>query len=111
MEHTMSPAQSARSDRDATRLLVVDSDYNTTRSGWVTELAHFLRAGDLLVLNDAATLPASLPARTEAGDSIEVRLLGPPRGNLFSAVLFGAGDFRTRTELRPAPPALQVGAW
>jgi S-adenosylmethionine:tRNA ribosyltransferase-isomerase len=111
MEHAMSPAQTARSNRDATQLLVVDPEHRTTHAGLVTELPRFLRAGDLLVLNDAATLPASLPARSERGDPLEVRLLGPARGSVFSAVLFGAGDYRTRTELRPAPPALQVGAW
>jgi len=73
------------------------------------ELPALLRAGDLLIVNDAATLPASLPARTATGESIELRLLGPEAAGEFSAVVFGAGDYHVRTEDRPAPPRLRVG--
>jgi S-adenosylmethionine:tRNA ribosyltransferase-isomerase len=68
----------------------------------------FLRGGDLLVLNDAGTIPASLPAHLR-GAPVELRLVAPPDGNLAQVLLFGAGDFRTRTEDRPAPPALRPG--
>jgi S-adenosylmethionine:tRNA ribosyltransferase-isomerase len=74
-----------------------------------------LRPGDLVIANDAATLPASL--RGVHGPScadIEVRLAG--RTSLaaesvtaFSAVVFGGGDFRTRTEDRALPPPLAPG--
>ena len=99
--------------RDA-KLLVVDADgllqYAPRR-----ELASFLRRGDLLVANDAATLPASLTGiHLKSGAPIEVRLAG--RRSLavddlheFSAVVFGAGDHRTRTEDRAAPPLLHEG--
>jgi S-adenosylmethionine:tRNA ribosyltransferase-isomerase len=78
-------------------------------------LADFLNPGDVLVANDAATLPASLAGvHAPTGRAIEVRLAG--RGSLevddvrdFTAVVFGEGDFRTRTEDRPPPPALQAG--
>ena len=71
--------------------------------------------GDLVVANDAATLPASLAGRHLAtGAAIEVRLAG--RRSLaaddvacFLAVVFGAGDWRTRTEDRPLPPPLAAG--
>lgn len=74
-----------------------------------------LRPGDLVVANDAATLPASLQGvHVETGGAVEVRLAGRPSLNpedvsRFSAVVFGAGDFRTRTEDRPPPPSLAVG--
>ena len=79
-----------------------------------SELAQFLRRGDLLVANDAATLPASLAGiHLRSGAPIEVRLAG--RRSLavddlreFSAVVFGAGDHRTRTENRAAPPPLHA---
>ncbi|ROZ62922.1 S-adenosylmethionine:tRNA ribosyltransferase-isomerase [Ramlibacter sp. WS9] len=96
------------------RLLVVDSAgglRHTSRS----RLADFLNPGDVLVANDAATLPASLSGvHSRTGRAIEVRLAG--RRSLavddvrdFTAVVFGAGDYRTRTEDRPSPPALQAG--
>jgi len=102
----------AQRPRDA-RLLVVDAQgrlHHAARS----RLAQFLRPGDVLVANDAATLPASLAGVHPAtGRPIEVRLAG--RGSLrpddvrgFTAVVFGAGDHRTPTEHRPAPPALAV---
>jgi S-adenosylmethionine:tRNA ribosyltransferase-isomerase len=78
-------------------------------------LTEFLRSGDLVIANDAATLPASLHGEhSPTGAPIEVRLAG--RRSLaandvhhFSAIVFGAGDFRTRTENRPPPPALAPG--
>jgi S-adenosylmethionine:tRNA ribosyltransferase-isomerase len=80
-----------------------------------TELPHFLHAGDLVVANDAATLPASLHGQhLPSGETVEVRLAG--RRSLavddvhtFTAVVFGEGDHRTRTEDRPPPPPLHAG--
>src|SRR5215831_6968480 len=69
----------------------------------------YLHPGDLVIANDAATLPASLQGvHFATGDSIELRLaarssLHPEDMNRFSAVVFGAGDFHTRTEDRIAP--------
>ena len=74
-----------------------------------------LRAGDVVVANDAATLPASLHGvHLPSGAAIEVRLawrasLDPHDVSDFAAVIFGAGDFHTRTEDRPLPPALRPG--
>lgn len=74
-------------------------------------IVDYLRPGDLLVANDAATIPGSLHGRHEAsGGEIEIRLAG--RGSLafddvtFTAAAFGAGDHRTLTEDRPPPPEL-----
>ena len=78
-------------------------------------LVELLRPGDLVVANDAATLPASLSGvHVPTGRSIEVRLAGrtsldPAEVTGFLAVIFGTGDYRIRTEDRPAPPALEPG--
>ncbi len=76
-------------------------------------LASMFRPGDLVVANDAATLPASLTGvHCASGEPIEIRLAGwvdfrdPAR---FVAVAFGAGDHRMRTEDRPPPPRLSAG--
>jgi S-adenosylmethionine:tRNA ribosyltransferase-isomerase len=72
-----------------------------------------LRPGDLVVANDAATLPASLFGKhSRSGRPVEVRLAG--RDSLdeitqFSALVFGEGDFRVRTEDRRKPPTLNPG--
>jgi len=84
------------------------------RSGLValhpfSALPRLLGAGDLVVVNDAATLPASLQGRTAAGAVFELRLSAPVEGEHLVGVLLGAGDWRTRTEHRPPPPRVEVG--
>jgi S-adenosylmethionine:tRNA ribosyltransferase-isomerase len=106
----MSPATWPRDDALAERLLVVDPRTGRLRDARVGDLASFLRAGDLLVVNDAATLPASLTGSTEAGAPIEARLFDGTGDGRFRALLFGAGDARMRTEDRPLPPPLEAGA-
>lgn len=91
------------------RLLWVDPAGAPAKDHAVGSLADALRPGDLLVLNDAATLPASLAGRTASGETIEVRLAGEREDGTFAAVLFGAGDWRRRTEDRPVPPMLAPG--
>jgi len=96
------------------RMLVVDAG-GRIRHAFRSRFIDLLRPGDLLVANDAATLPASLHGvHLRSGDSIEVRLAGRPSVALddvqtFSALVFGTGDFRTRTEDRPLPPSLETG--
>jgi S-adenosylmethionine:tRNA ribosyltransferase-isomerase len=74
-----------------------------------------LRRDDLVIANDAATLPASLVGRhLPSGRRIEARLAGAnslavDRVTSFTAVLFGLGDFRMRTEDRPWPPIVRPG--
>src|SRR5881296_3454082 len=78
-------------------------------------LVDLLRPGDHVIANDAATLPASLRGiHVPTGERIEVRLAGRPSLAVddvsdFSAIVFGNGDFRTRTEDRPPPPRLASG--
>jgi S-adenosylmethionine:tRNA ribosyltransferase-isomerase len=94
------------------RLLVVDAHGGITHARR-PRLADFLNAGDLLVANDAATLPASLAGvHLPSGRAIEVRLAG--RRSLavedvreFTAIVFGEGDWHTPTEHRALPPALK----
>jgi S-adenosylmethionine:tRNA ribosyltransferase-isomerase len=93
-----------------TRLLVVDPRHQRYQPSDIEAFASYLHPHDLVVLNDAATLPASLHARaTRTGAPVEIRLLGPERDGRFQAVLFGEGDYRTRTEHRTAPVALGIG--
>lgn len=95
------------------KLLIIDPRHGLRHIAR-ERLVDVLRAGDLVVANDAATLPASLPGiHVRTGETIEVRLAGrrslSPDLADFSAVVFGAGDFHTRTEDRPLPPALVRG--
>ena len=84
------------------RLLAVNTAgqiHQILRSDFVT----LLRGGDLVIANDAATLPASLRgSHVATGGAIEVRLAGWPSATFddprcFDAIVFGAGDYRQRT--------------
>lgn len=58
------PAEARGTSRDEARLMVSDEHGHTHAR--FHDLSDFLNAGDLLVVNDSATIPASLPARAAA---------------------------------------------
>jgi S-adenosylmethionine:tRNA ribosyltransferase-isomerase len=110
----MIPAVRPVRRRPEARLLTVDGSGNIGH-GKRTDFLRLLRPGDLLIANDAATLPASLSGLHSAtGRQIEVRLAGrqsiePRAVKFFNAILFGEGDFRMRTEDRPLPHPITPG--
>jgi S-adenosylmethionine:tRNA ribosyltransferase-isomerase len=96
------------------RLLTIDAAGHMRqipRADFVT----VLRSSDLVIANDAATLPANLHGTHVAtSTAIEVRLAGWSSAILddprrFHAIVFGAGDYRQRTENRSPPPVLHPG--
>ena len=109
----MIAADAPRRTADA-RLLHVDAG-GAVEHVRCTEFVDLLRPGDVVVANDAATLPASLQGVHErSGAAVEVRLAGrasaePDTVNLFVAIVFGNGDYRIRTEDRALPPTLLEG--
>lgn len=96
--------------RHAVRLATIDPTTDGVEVHPFGALPSLLRAGDLVVVNDAATLPGSLCGETAAGEGFEFRLGAPLEGTQLVGVAFGAGDWRTRTEHRAPPPALPIGA-
>lgn len=94
------------------RLLTVDSG-GVVKHLPRKDLATLFRPGDLVVANDAATLPASLQGEhLRTGEPIEIRLAAFADTcslRRFHAIAFGSGDYRTPTENRPLPPALRAG--
>ena len=94
------------------KLLVIGADgemRQLPRAG----LASLFGCGDLVIANDAATLPASLTGtHRRSGEAIEIRLaawVSIDDATRFDAIAFGAGDHRTRTEQRMPPPPLAPG--
>lgn len=110
----MTAATTPRHGDRHTRLLVIN-ECGLIRHHHARDFPALLRRGDLVVANDAATIPASLRGvHVPTGRALEVRLAG--RRSLavdavrrFTVVLFGAGDYRTPTELRELPPEPGVG--
>jgi S-adenosylmethionine:tRNA ribosyltransferase-isomerase len=89
------------------RLLRIDPTLGAHAHHRAHELPSLLLPGDLLVVNDAATLPASLRI---AHRDAEIRLVRRGESDAdWTAVLFGKGDFRTPTEARAEPPRVVAG--
>ncbi len=101
-------AARAPRDRGTQRLLHIDAARGAMTDGTIAGLSRLVRPGDVWVLNDAATLPASL-AGEAAGRAVELRLLSERGDGSWWAVLFGEGSWRDDTDHRPAPPALGPG--
>jgi S-adenosylmethionine:tRNA ribosyltransferase-isomerase len=59
--------------RDAVRLMVADRATGTIEDRRFHDLPEVLRAGDLLVVNTSATLPAALAARRADGCAVQLR--------------------------------------
>lgn len=110
----MKPATSPSDRAGRGRLLVIDEDGCLSHRARA-EFPLFVERNDLVIANDASTIPASLSGiHPSTGAAIEVRLaardsLSPGRVTRFTAVLFGAGDYRTPTEHRPLPPVVREG--
>lgn len=104
----MRAASAPRDDRSDARLLHLDPCAGEVRDARFTDLTTLLEPGDLLVVNDAATLPASLNGALH-GKPIELRFVSHPAERRFVALLLGEGDYRTRTEDRRPPPLVAIG--
>jgi S-adenosylmethionine:tRNA ribosyltransferase-isomerase len=59
--------------RDEVRLMVARRDAGEIAHATFRDLPDFLDAGDLLVINTSATLPAAVPARRDDGTCLELR--------------------------------------
>ncbi len=96
------PAECRGLARDDVRLMVASrSDGSIVHAGFV-ELPRFLTAGDLLVLNVSATLPAAVPARRSDGASVRLHFAtrAPHLPDSWFVV-----ELRSADGSRPAPGA------
>ena len=110
----MIPAAAAVQRPPDGRLMVVDASGHRAHKRRA-DFPALVHSGDVVIANDAATLPASLfGIHVATGRPIELRLAGrrslrPQQIDRVTAVAFGAGDFRTPTESRPLPPTFRAG--
>lgn len=68
-------AQTPAEPRDSSRLLVYDRSADKAEHKIFRDIKNYLRAGDVLVINNTKVLPARLYANTEHGGRVEVLLL------------------------------------
>ena len=101
--------------RDHVRLLLVDRASGSATHHRFHELPWLLEPGDLLVVNDSRTLPASLLGHTAAEVPLEVRLAARDGSSeRWAALVLGVpagGDdpALVPTDARPAAPSLAAG--
>jgi S-adenosylmethionine:tRNA ribosyltransferase-isomerase len=99
-------ASAARVASPADRLLYIDTRESSFRDLLPRDLPSLLAPGDLVVVNDAATLPASL----KGAQDFEIRLVSyREQDDTWQAVTFGSGDAHVPTEERGEPRAVLVG--
>ncbi len=103
----MKAARAPRTDTRRVRLMVVKN--GVIEHSWMGFFSDHLDAGDVIVVNDAATVPASLHGRDPEDNIIEIRLIAHLGQQVWQAVAFGAGNWLTPTEDRLPPPRLRVG--
>ena len=92
-------AQAPASPRDAARLLVLPATGDAQHASFA-ELPQFLRAGDLLVLNETRVLPARLHAVRPSGAPAELLPFAPVDGSVHAARIWRALA-KPRRPLRP----------
>jgi S-adenosylmethionine:tRNA ribosyltransferase-isomerase len=68
-------AQDPVEPRDASRMLVLERDTGRLHDAWFRDIGQWLRAGDLLVLNNTRVIPARLFGRLPTGGVVELLLL------------------------------------
>jgi len=74
-------AQEPASNRDCSRLLVVDRNNESFSDHHFFDLPGLLRSGDLLVVNNTRVVPARIFGRKESGGRVEILVLENPYGD------------------------------
>ena len=93
-------AQQPLSERDASRMLIVDRASESWRDSRFTELPDNLTAKDVLVLNNTRVFPARLRGRrAPSGGAVELLLLREIETNTWEALTRPARRLRLASEI------------
>lgn len=84
-------AQTPAEPRDSSRLLVLHRDTEKLEHRIFQDIGDYLRAGDLLVLNQTRVIPARIYARKETGGRVELLLLRRRDELTWEALVGGKG--------------------
>src|ERR1041384_2837627 len=92
-------AQTPAEPRDSSRLLVLHRDTGEIEHRTFRDVGDYLRAGDLLILNQTRVIPARIYARKDTGGRVELLLLRR-RDTLTWEALVGGKGLRIGKELK-----------
>jgi len=84
-------AQTPVEPRDSSRMLVLHRNTGEIEHRIFRDIGDYLRAGDLLVLNQTRVIPARIYARKETGGRVELLLLRRCDGLTWEALVGGKG--------------------
>ena len=87
-------AQQALSQRDHSRLMILDRTARTIRHGRFSDLQDYLNRGDCLVVNNTAVVPARFFLRRATGGRIEGLFLNHTDAGLWEVLLKGASRLK-----------------
>ena len=79
-------AQHPLEDRSSSRLMIIDRANQRVNHSCFRDITHWLRDGDLLVVNDTRVIPARVMARRETGGQVELLLLRNLDGDEWEAM-------------------------
>jgi S-adenosylmethionine:tRNA ribosyltransferase-isomerase len=82
-------AQEPAGERDRSRLMALDRRGGSIRHDIFSNITRFLRAGDVLVLNNTRVFPCRIPVTKAGGGKAEVFLLEEKGLNLWAALVPG----------------------
>jgi S-adenosylmethionine:tRNA ribosyltransferase-isomerase len=104
-------AQTPAEPRDSSRLLVLHRDTGELEHCIFRDVSDYLRAGDLLVLNQTRVIPARIYARKETGGRVELLLLRRRDELTWEALVGGKGlrvDMVLRVEDGPKVQIVEI---
>ncbi|HSJ86153.1 MAG TPA: S-adenosylmethionine:tRNA ribosyltransferase-isomerase, partial [Anaerolineales bacterium] len=104
-------AQTPVEPRDSSRLLVLHRDTGLIEHQFFRDVANYLNAGDLLVLNQTRVIPARIFARKETGGRVELLLLRRRDPLTWEALVGGKGlriGKKVRVEGGPEVEVVQI---
>ena len=99
-------ATKSRTKDPTAQLLVIDKNKNNVQTDILHNIGDYLESGDLIVVNQSATIPASFHGTiVRTNEPIEIRLaawegLEFTNGYEWKAITFGRGDWTEKTEDR-----------
>jgi S-adenosylmethionine:tRNA ribosyltransferase-isomerase len=82
-------AQHPSAEREASRLLVCDREKGAMEHRRFSDIADYLRQGDVLVINDSKVFPARLKAQKRTGGMLDVLLVRPVEGGTWECLVRG----------------------
>ena len=102
-------AQAPLPERDASRLLVLPRRSGHPQHRTIRDLPELLRAGDLLVVNDARVIPARLHGHKEgSGGKVELLLVEPLAGGDWLALGQASKPLRPGTRVEVLGSSIEV---